>query len=357
MIEKKLGNQEMDIVVAPISGQNFVNQLAAYMNLLEFEYCPKITLSSSGGAVVSSLVLSAQYDLTQLARNVHEVNSSRFVSSWVPECVDFIPSWIVGLFQGSLYKHAPDNFFKKFMVPKILKDHEVWVMAYSLEDKGPAMFCSTSHENSILQRCKRECKVSRSKLFYYLDGDVQTFGDAVMASSSIPTVVPCKVIDGKEYADGGMIYASPFTPFREQIEQIESFHIVYLSCIDLDNAEEDPNPDNIVKLAKTTTTALVNSSLIQDRYACYTLIKSKGRTRHETMTLEEYFKRRSEWHYSMLEVFPTRSESVDITSFTAEELCEKVATQRHHIGCRVWYVKFGDTTDYSRTESDLTTTF
>lgn len=332
----------MDIVIAPISGQHFVNQIAAYLNLLKYKYKPQVTLSASGGAVTSTMAMISNYDYNSMIRNVSEVNSSRFVSSWVPEFIDFIPSGVVGIFQGSLYKHSDDVSMRDFIKPVTLRDHEIWIMAYCLNNKAPALFCSTSSEKSFLQSCSQECSINQSKIFQFLNGDVKTYYDAMIASSSVPTVVPYKEINKKYYADGGMIYASPFIPFRNQIETLESFHLLYINGRDLDAGEHSTvNPDytTLVNTTEDTTTAIVNSCLIQDRYTCYTLIQSKGVTKHEDITLDNYFKRKSEWQYSLMEMYPVKDCTIDFTNFTSQELMEKVEKQISQIGCRVWYVE------------------
>ena len=178
------------------------------------------------------------------------------------------------------------------VVPPFLRDNELWVMAYSMDDERAALFCSTSEEKAFLQRCHHGCSIIQSNLFTFLDGDVDMFADAVIASSSVPTVVPPKLIDGKYYADGGIVYASPFTPFRNQIEDLDSFHLMYINGSDLDDTDfsfVEPENRTIVDTADVTTTAIVKSYLIQDRYSCYILIKSKGSVVHRDISLKEYF--------------------------------------------------------------------
>lgn len=333
-----------NILIAPISGINFINQLTSYLNLCDYDFRPDICLCASGGALTTTIAIVSDFDATAFKRNVQEINSCEFVSSWVPECVDFIPSWIVGFFQGALYKHSITypHKFRKFVVPPFLRDNELWVMAYSMDEKRAALFCSTSEEKAFLQRCHHGCSIIQSNLFTFLDGDVDTFADAVIASSSVPTIVPPKLIEGKYYADGGIVYASPFTPFRNQIEDLESFHLIYVNGSDLDDNDfslTDPEFRTIVDTADVTTTAIVKSYLIQDRYACYILIKSKGDVIHRDISLQEYFEEKDTWQYSLLEMYPTVHQKVDITSFTGQELYEKMTMHKDDIGCRVWYVE------------------
>lgn len=332
-----------EIIIAPISGTRLINQLAALVNVCEYDYKPDIILSASGGAVTTSLAAVSNFDLSSFKRNVQELNSGEFISSWIPECLAFVPSWIVGFFQGSLYRHSRTYhaMFRKLAVPVTLKEYEVWVMAYNLDEKKPALFCSTSEEKAFLKECFENCSIIRSDIFQYLNGNVDTFADAVIASSSIPTVVPPLCIKDKLYEDGGVVYASPFTPFRDQIEDLESFHLMYINGIDLNDQDftvVDPQQRTIFNTVDVTASAIVKSYLMQDRYSCYILIKSKGPVTKMDITLEDYFANKHKWQYSLLEMYPDRYDEIDITDFTGEDLYIKMMEQREFIGCRVWFV-------------------
>lgn len=332
-----------DIIVAPISGTRLVNQLTALYKLTQHGYKPDLILAASGGAVTSSIAISAGWDPAQFKRSAQVLSSEAFVKSWVPEFMDMVPSWFVGIFQGSLYDHSKcyPKMFEQLMVKAMLKDIEMWILAYNVTEKMAALFCSTSEEKSILKRCHLNCSLTRSTEFEYLDGDVKKFGDAVVASSSVPAVVPAKEIDKKYYSDGGIMYASAFVPFRDQISNLDSFHIMYINGYDLDDDDVSSiNPSNrsIVNTADRTTVALVRNIIIQDRFSCFSLLETKGKVENVDMTLQEYLEKKKEWRYSMCEMFPIRVEEINITCFNGEEILKRMMRQLDYIGLRVWYV-------------------
>lgn len=333
-----------NILVAPISGIRFVNQLTAMLYISKSNYKPDIILSASGGAVSSTVAISSNFEPDKILRNSQSLTSDFFVRSWVPDFLDVIPSWFVGIFQGSLYNHSNcyKKLFSEFLVESMLKDVEMWILSYNISDKIASLFCSTSEEKAFLKQCSDNCTLTRANEFVFLDGDVEKFSDCVIASSSVPTIVPPKKIESSYYSDGGIMYASPFVPFRDQISELKSFHILYINGYNLDDddfSNKDPSDRSIVKTADKATMALVKSIIIQDRFSCFTLIQSKGHLETKELSFDEYLNEKKNWTYSLCELYPIRINEIDITNFTGHEVYEKMICQEKYIGVRVWYIE------------------
>ena len=138
------------------------------------------------------------------------------------------------------------------------------------------------------------------------------------------------------------IFSPPFIPFRDQISNLDSFHIIYINGYDLDDEDlsgVDPSSRSIVSTADRTTTALVKSIIIQDRFSCFTLLKTKGDVKQSEFNLDKYFEEKKNWRYSMCEMYPIRIDEINITNFTGDEVLDRMMRQTEYIGLRVWYIE------------------
>ncbi len=338
----------MEILVAPVSGGRFVNQLAGFYELSKYNYKPDISLGASGGVVATSLYMSASYDTKNLERVSRLCDSSIFVRSWSPPYLDFIPSYAIGVFQGSLYRHSTSykERLKEIITPGILKDNELWILVFNNSTSCADLYCTTSFERAKLQNNSTEQRLTRASNLKYLNGNIDKYCLVSIASASIPALVPAVEIDGQYCCDGGNLYASPFIPMREQLaEQLkgQEFHIIYNNGCNIDQATfiPDLNQKTIIDTTREATTTVIRSHIIHDRYACYSFLKSmypEAHLEYEEPTLNEYFEKRKSCLCSLLEIYPCKDKNLQIIDFSGNDTCDAMLTQTQHLRYRMWYV-------------------
>lgn len=365
----------LDILIAPISGGSFGNQLHAGCILSGHNYDPDVVMGASGGAVAVTILAASDFKQRKILYNSSFCSSAMFIEKWV----EFIPPWVIGFFQGSLYKHSGrhSNLFEQIMPSKILKEKEIWILTYNINKTKSSLFCSSSCDTTLMSPetnkdylielaqdllafekgdecfayyCNGHKSVEINEyIVTYLEGDVKMFGDAVLASASIPTVTPPVQFGSTYHADGGVYYASPLIPMQEDIMKNESFHIVYVhgrNIMKMDNKLDfDPTCGSILKSAGYATHSIIRSHIISDRRMLHHLIKQvNDRNKDyvsvigEHIKIGDYMDNKSKWVASVLELYPEDETTLDISNFTSEELLEVINSNPDNIKGLVSYV-------------------
>jgi len=181
----------------------------------------------------------------------------------------------------------------------------------------------------------------------FLSGDVEKISKVSVASASIPSIVPAQLIDQYHYSDGGICGASPLTTMSDVIEatvRIEDcdLHMVYINSCNL-NECENTEDGNVFVTWRQAMTALVRSQTTIDRKIAHSLIKRLDKSlleitlpcNQENMNLIKLLKSRS--RYTLLEIYPSKTYEVDITSFTGEEAVNEVRNAYKDCVMHLWY--------------------
>lgn len=339
----------MDIVIAPISGGFFCNQIAMGCALAKFNYDPDILMGASGGAVAMSILVSANFEYNKILYTASACTSEMFATSWDP----FIPTWLVGFFQGSIYNHSDrhNEILRQILMPEVLNEKEIWVLTYNINHMKACAYCSTSKKKALLNiYAKHDSLINSVMDPIYLNGNLDLFGDVVLGSASIPTVVPAVQINGTYNIDGGVYFASSLIPLSESIKSLDSFHIIYLhgknitanaTCNDMSNSQSfDPTYNTIFEAGGYAAASIIRSHIISDHRCLQDILtyKAQGaKVVSKDITLEEYFSIRDQWKCSVLEMYTVTDAIVNVVSFTSEELLTKIKGQIPLVRAHVTY--------------------
>lgn len=229
--------QAFTVYCLPVSGGGFVAQLgllsevyAAKKRVLNGrfsgskDYEPDLVLASSGGNVATYVAMGGDWSPEGIVRVTSEVRNEMFIRSWVPDELSFIPSWLVGTFNGSFYRqgHGCGPLFRKLFTSDTIKRVEVWTGTFDRDNRKAQFFCNLDPGMSAINPnyFNENEFLSDSMPLKYLSGDLDRIAAASIASASIPLLVTKQKLDGVSYADGGTMYASPVTVMASEIYRI-----------------------------------------------------------------------------------------------------------------------------------------
>lgn len=347
----------MHILVLPVSGNFFPSQLGMLLQLIEIGYDPKLILGTSGGAVCSVLGLGADWSVEGIHRMIRKLKPSLFLKNWWPKPLSFLPSWSLGVFRGSVYNrgHESEALFQTYFSKDALTQKEVWIGVTNQSQERAQLFCNLSRENSCIDS---KCFESRLKMgqtplcksLQFLDGDVSKLEKVTVASASIPTLVPPKQIDEDLFADGGIFFASPLTPMKDCLRELEDengLHITYVNTYDIEDQKITTSVDFYPGIFRTGAIAfatMVFSILSQDRLNGLKMLHPDiGELHRVTIKgnktiLKQIFAFRKKCKRSFLELYTRSTETIDLTEFGPDDVMNVVNTVKNDYYCRFWWV-------------------
>lgn len=347
----------MHILVLPVSGNFFPAQLSLLSELISVNYDPGIILGTSGGAVSSILSLGADWSVNGIRRLAKQLKPSLFLSNWWPNSLSFLPSWSLGYFRGSVYNAGFDSqeFFKKYMTSELLTQKEVWIGVSNQSKDRAQFFCNLSEEDSMIDvKCfESHVKIGKNSHCDHLKfagGDLHLIRKATIASASIPTLVPPQEIEGDSFSDGGLFYASPLTPLRdclEELEDSEGLHITYVNTYDIEDQKIGSSVDFYPGIFRTGAIAfatMVFSILSQDRVNGLKMLNEDiGELNRVTLkgnktVLKSILDFRKKVKRSFLELYTTSNSNIDLTDFTSDDILEVMDKTKEEYYCRFWWV-------------------
>jgi Predicted esterase of the alpha-beta hydrolase superfamily len=351
----------MRVLILPVSGGSFPAQAGVLRDHLNNEYKPDVMLSTSGGAVISYLLASARFDNEKLTETLGHLNSNLLLRSWWPRPLSFMPSWMIGMFRGFIYQtgDGAKRFFNTYCSLDNVNNCEIWTGTYNQSLHKAHFFCNIDSEHSVINpRLFKEEAYSCMPLTY-LNYDLEKLIKAVVASASVPTLVPPQIIDSDYYCDGGVLYASPLTPMTDVISQLQDsngLHLDYVSGFDMDSKAQrtlSPSTKNgIIQVGSKTVSSMINSLCLQDRLNGIKMIyqghrdqggtsdifREEGKVTKEN--IEEIERRRKEYSRSMLELYPSSDfKPLSLTSFNGNDVIFASNEAWKRSQYRFWYVR------------------
>lgn len=266
----------LKVYVIPISGGSFVAQVAFLIEMYIARLIisddisniyPDIVLSTSGGNIATYLAMCGGWRENGILRCVELMDKNMLAFNWWPEKLNFMPTGLIGIFTGSLYR--PGFGIKKVLnnhlTSKIVKNVEIWTGTFNT-NTGRAQFFTNKDEDSTF--IKKE-SFENDRIMYdcdplaYLNGDINTIADVTLASATIPLLVTNRKVKNLEYTDGGIVYASPLTCMSREIlrvvkpdnvkNKLENIKNIDFSLKDLDSlVSKGDSPKKFdVKILKT----------------------------------------------------------------------------------------------------------
>jgi hypothetical protein len=319
--------------------------------LIQAGYDPDLILGTSGGAVTSLLSMAGDWDPQGIHRMIRRLRNDYFYRSWWPQGLSFLPSWALGIFRGSVYRHgeALDTFCDSYMSKHLLTQKEFWIGTTDQVRGNSQLFCNLSTDESQLPLDKFDLRTMSVPFPIYLDGQPQEICQAVLGSASIPTFVPPQKIRGRFYTDGGIYYASPLTPLRgcfTQLKKQKGIHFTYINTYDIEEEDVMSSLDfypGIFRTGAETFANMVRSLLIQDRTTGLCILNPdisrlrKISLRGNATLLRQFFKFRQECRSSFLELYVKSQDHIDLTDFNPDDILNLVDHVQTDYWCRFWW--------------------
>ena len=342
----------MHVLILPVSGGGFVNQLAIIQHLCESQYVPDVTLASSGGNVAAYVAAAAGWKWAGIQRIASQLHKELFISPWNPLSG---LSYIVGYFEGNVYNKGMgvSGFLRKYFTPSSISQYEIWTGTYSKQHQKARVFCNRRRDQTLLDPERIDHELTQSMEPVFADGDFDMIGQVGLASASIPGLVPGENIDGVQYIDGGVASASPLIVMREPIldrvrNNHETLHMIYINSVDLSqSATKDCR--NVIDTWKQAAKDMVRSQTVNDRLSAFELLRCQpGHLNKNEFTctydnLERVKRIRRRVSYSLLEIYPLNKKDIDLVSFKGSDVTQAIKEVYGHCACRLWWLS--DTRD------------
>jgi len=337
----------MYVFVLPVSGGGFVTQLSILQHLCESNIKPTITLASSGGNVSAYIAAAAEWKWPAIERIGRELTPDLFVSVWSD--VSML-SAVIGYFQGNLFNKGTgvNDFLSRYFTPKTIMKYEIWTGTYNKDRKQARLFCNKKESESIMDVSVIDYDITQSMPVVFAGGCIDLIGKSSSASASIPAIVPAQHIINEYYVDGGVAGASPLTVMEEPILKYVNdndigMHIFYINSVDLSSPHAKPT-NNIIDTVKEVTKNMVRASTVNDRLEAYKLLRyyPGDMYKEEIICSYENIQKikliQTKIRYSMLELYPSIENQVNITKFKGEDVINAMHNVYDKCKCRFWWL-------------------
>lgn len=264
----------MRVWVGSVSGSYFVGQLASMVALLrEYESlgvpfdAPDAMFGSSGGALSSTLVVSGSFRIDSIIDIVERISSSDvFVRRTLPPLIS-------GLFLESAYLPIPDDAkLFELVSPGPFAEIQLVIGAYRTTARntpcGYAHYFMTKSGPFIGPECRTHLCTSHTVMC-----------NALVASCSIPHVLPPQTVSGEKYSDGGIYAASPLCDFADAMSFLdEPLGLVYFMAVD----EYLRGPPIV-----STLNSILAANHQKDRETAISIMNTRAAIRKTTVMIEK----------------------------------------------------------------------
>lgn len=337
----------MLILVLPVSGGGFVNQLAIMQRICESTWRPDVTLASSGGNVTAYVALAANWKWAGIERISRELNQELFIKPW--NSISIL-SAVIGYFKGQLYNKGlgVENFMNYYFTPETICNHEIWTGTYNKDRRKTKLFCNMKKEDCILDLDDIvDEQVTQSMLPTYASGNIKLISEACFASASIPALLPPQVIENENYVDGCVSGASPLSTLQgalmEKAKNGEPLHMMYVNSVNLDHLDRKPIK-NMVDTWHQAASDLVKSQTVTDRMAGYNILKAqKGKIEIKEFTVDTNFmdiilQIQKNSNYTLTEIYPSNYIEISLENFQGYDVIMAMRKSYMDLKCRIWWV-------------------
>lgn len=333
----------MELLVLPVSGGGYVNQLSSILDLCEIKYKPDVVLSSSGGNVCAYISSAADWNYHNIIRISQDMCKTMFSKPWstIP-----VVSYIIAFFRGNAYDEGAGakEFFNAHFNKETIDKYEIWTGAYNKDLQKATIFCNREKNKSIFKNSFCQTSICENCECIYLNKDINLIVDASVSSAAIPAVIPPKKIKGNNYVDGGVAGSSPLLMMKESIinyirNNKKFLHLIYINPINFDKPKIFEG-ENIMVNWKQTFANIVNSQILTDCQIAYhlLLILNYEMNRIEFPSTAENLKqlKKIENYHYLLEFYPVEPNDINIVDFNGEEVGKNLIENKGNNICKLW---------------------
>lgn len=389
----------LEVYIAPISGGGFPGQLAQILYNIQQKqkafseetenissyYTPDLCMGTSGGNVALYISISGNFTEGGIKRVISSMNPEMFSQTWWPGPLSFIPTWVLGIFEGAIYKpgYGAENLLKAYNNDQSITKVEMWNTAFNKEQKRTGLFCNKNVNDTFISPLTYSTFDFKTLPLKFLNGNIPEIARTVIGSASIPLLFKPVEIEGEEYEDGGITFPSPLTPLQNELyncvkgivspspysviessypipegttQQIENLtqkrnkeilHMIYFSPYNMDNTNDSAAS---VLGNGSFLSSMTDASAIKDRFTGINLLQRlksdsqivdviDSRTYNEGVEgLYNLFKEYNNTHY-FCEIYLRENGWIDLNKFNAGDIFNKINEANKNIEFLFFYVK------------------
>jgi hypothetical protein len=330
---------KMKVIVLPVSGASFPVQLGLFSELLDQGATYDLALASSGGNVSNYCMAAANYNPRNLPEVVSHLKGHLFAEPWS----DVFPTSLPGFWNGNIYMKGEGGvrlFEKFFCGNNYITKIESWTGTTNRDLGRTQLWCNKAEGCTIIKQKNFDPKLVNCKPLEFCSGVIPLIAQVSIASASIPMMVPERQIGCYKYADGGIMYSSPLTPFKGVLEDFlpEGLHIDYISSYDVEK-EISAEYCNLMENAEVTLKQILQGQNLVDRNNAVDLmgegVKCRtGLCNRETLRGIENERRKAK--SSVLELYTPENIEVDIVYLEPCDIMEAIEKSKRGYRYRLW---------------------
>jgi predicted acylesterase/phospholipase RssA len=318
----------MDVLICSVSGGSVISQIAGLHCLLKNGYKPDTTMGASGGSITILCLTFCQMRFERIPMFLELLSSKIFVEEWLKP----FPWWTIGPFQGSAYRHTfgSVSMINTYFFPYHLDLYETWILTYNQTKCQPHLFTNRAENGKIKPQ---------GAIITSFNGDLDLYAKSLLASSCIPGILPPVEILGDMHIDGGAYASSPISLAMTSLQKEKMLHLIFLTGADSEITTEDRDvlKPTIIDVTTTCVDALYRNSVRRDRISCLNLLSHYGDIIElKDCSLENALKCRKDYLASLIEIYPSITKEIDITSFESKDAIDLFNEQKEIIKCRIW---------------------
>lgn len=371
-----------EVLCSPVSGSNFPCQIALIKELTIarqkiYGKTKKLNLGlgSSGGNLAIYLLNLAGEDTDKLVEFSRKINSKYFARSWYPKYLNFMPNITGYLFKGTIYKEGIDTY-ELYDNMYSEEGFELWSGTYNMDESKAQFFCNKSRFESEINQVffSQEQETYGLASFIYCNGNKKMICDSIIASASIPFIVPAAKINGVSYGDGGVMYASPLSVFYKEIYRIVNgnySHEVRSLYYDIPEIEDNKsfvlseyNEDQVKNLRlyyimdshpvnNDSSTSLyfnylysgLRASSLKDKSTAINLLNLLSPSGIETQkflylnnqALTDIIILYDKYKHYVLCLYPHTNSDISLSDFDGLDILRNIEITSRGYGCQIWY--------------------
>lgn len=348
----KKNDDKMEVTVLPISGGSFPYQVGILKFLVKHVgYDSELLLGSSGGSVAAYILHEADFKYDNIDNVACSLTSQMFCREWS----NALP--ILGYACGYMHKGAifrdgtgGEQFLRAGFDNISIQKREIWSGTYNITAGKSQLFCNRSMHNSLLGKFNLDKSLYQICDNIYCGGNINLIADAIMASASIPGVVPAKNIGGHLYQDGGLSAASPMTLLNSLFDKYDKLNITYINSEDLNTNNTSLTSRGVLGGITQARDSVIKNIIAHDRMSCsQVLFRSCTECRcdqapllYKSMPLNEdtihtIYDIIKSSRKSLTEYYTDYRPPIDITNFTSNDVIEGIRFAEHNSYCNIWY--------------------
>ena len=336
------------VTILPISGAGCFSQMGILSRMVELGHTSEMLLGASGGNIAAYISHAADFDPQTMIDITHELRPEMFCTQWVPSS-KFISTYC-GYSKGSLYNYGTDNtdFLSRHYRDTDMYSREIWSAAYDIDSQRTRLFCNKEKDQSLLKPHTLDSNIYQIEESIYAGGDMSKISKIILASASIPLMVPPQVIDGCRMQDAGLSCASPMTLMAPLFRGKSNLHMYYINSEDIDITDcmiaVGGENKGMLSGLNSARGAMLKNITANDRRACYELVlRGEDSHKHKISDLkldeegwDELLRLEDEYDRTLVEIYPNKPTAMDLTSFTCDQISDEISRVLESSTMRVW---------------------